>query len=43
LDEGVTVPEDAMIGYDVEQDRQQYFVSESGIVVVEPTRSSLDI
>jgi len=43
LDEGVKVPEDAMIGYDVEQDRQKYSVSESGIVVVEGSHSALDI
>ena len=43
LDEGVKVPEDAIIGYDVEQDRQQYSVSESGIVVVEASHSALDI
>jgi len=43
LDEGVKVPEDAMIGYDVEQDRQQYSVSETGIVVVEARHSALDM
>jgi glucose-1-phosphate adenylyltransferase len=43
LDEGVKVPEDAMIGYDVEQDRQKYSVSESGIVVVEASHSALDL
>lgn len=43
LDEGVTVPEDAMIGYDVEQDRQRYSVSESGIAVVEASHPSLEM
>jgi len=43
LDEGVKVPGDAMIGYDVERDREQYSVSESGIVVVEASHSALDI
>ena len=35
LDENVAVSDDATIGYDVEQDRQLYYVAESGIVVVE--------
>jgi glucose-1-phosphate adenylyltransferase len=35
LDEGVVVPDDAVIGHDMEQDRGQYYVSQSGIVVVE--------
>lgn len=34
LDEGVVVPQDAVIGHDMEQDRGQYYVSQSGIVVV---------
>ena len=35
LDEGVVVPNDAVIGQDMEQDRGRYYVSQSGIVVVE--------
>jgi glucose-1-phosphate adenylyltransferase len=35
LDKNVRVPEDASIGYDLEQDRELYHVTESGIVVVE--------
>ena len=35
LCEGVVVPNDAMIGHDMELDRGQYYVSQSGIVVVE--------
>jgi glucose-1-phosphate adenylyltransferase len=35
LDEGVVVPDDAVIGHDMEQDQGQYYVSQSGIVVVE--------
>ena len=31
---GVHIPDGAEIGYDLEQDRKQYTVSESGIVVV---------
>jgi glucose-1-phosphate adenylyltransferase len=37
------VPEDASIGYDAEQDRRLYHVTESGIVVVEGNRSPVDI
>ena len=43
LDKNVRVPEDAMIGYDLEQDKLLYHVTESGIVVVEGHRSSVDI
>ena len=43
LDKNVRVPEDAMIGYDTEQDKVLYHVTESGIVVVEGHRSSVDI
>jgi glucose-1-phosphate adenylyltransferase len=43
LDKNVRVPEDTMIGYDLEQDKLLYHVTESGIVVVEGHRSSVDI
>ncbi|MGD1069001.1 MAG: glucose-1-phosphate adenylyltransferase [Bryobacteraceae bacterium] len=43
LDKNVRVPEDATIGYDEEQDRRLYHVTESGIVVVEGNRSAVDI
>ncbi|MEQ1947997.1 MAG: glucose-1-phosphate adenylyltransferase [Bryobacteraceae bacterium] len=43
LDKNVRVPEDAMIGYDLEQDKLLYHVTESGIVVVEGHRSSVEI
>ena len=43
LDKNVRVPEDASIGYDLEQDRLLYHVTDSGIVVVEGHRSSVDI
>ncbi len=33
LDEGITVPDGQHIGYDMEEDRRKYHVSESGIVV----------
>jgi glucose-1-phosphate adenylyltransferase len=43
LDKNVRVPEDAEIGYDLESDREKYFVTDSGIVVIEGTRSSVDV
>lgn len=43
LDKNVRVPEDALIGIDHEKDKQFHHVTESGIVVVEGHRSSVDI
>jgi glucose-1-phosphate adenylyltransferase len=43
LDKNVRIPEDAEIGYDLQRDRERYFVTDSGIVVIEGTRSSVDI
>jgi glucose-1-phosphate adenylyltransferase len=44
LDKNVRVPEDTQIGYDLERDRQRGFhVTESGIVVVEGTRSTVEV
>jgi glucose-1-phosphate adenylyltransferase len=43
LDKNVRIPEDATIGYDLASDRRLYYVSETGIVVVEGRRSSVDI
>jgi glucose-1-phosphate adenylyltransferase len=43
LDKNVRVPEDALIGYDLEKDRQQHYVTESGIVVVEGRRSTVEV
>ena len=43
LDKNVRIPEDAEIGYDLERDRKLYYVTESGIVVVEGHRSPVDI
>jgi glucose-1-phosphate adenylyltransferase len=34
VDRHVAVPEGEQIGYDLEKDRQRYFVTDSGIVVV---------
>jgi glucose-1-phosphate adenylyltransferase len=43
LDKNVKIPEDTMIGYDQEADRKKYFVTESGIVVIEGHHSTVDI
>jgi glucose-1-phosphate adenylyltransferase len=43
LDKNVRVPEGATIGYDLDLDKRRYHVTESGIVVVEGLRSSVDI
>jgi glucose-1-phosphate adenylyltransferase len=43
LDKNVRIPPDASIGYDLEQDRKLYNVTDSGIVVVEGLRSLVDI
>jgi len=43
LDKNVRVPEDAVIGYDLEADRARHFVTESGIVVVAGNRSPVEV
>ena len=43
IDKNFKVPEGAEIGFDLERDRELYHVTESGIVVVEGTRSQVDI
>ena len=43
LDKNVRIPEDATIGYNLERDRQLYYVTESGIVVMEGHRSTVDL
>jgi glucose-1-phosphate adenylyltransferase len=43
LDKNVRVPEDAQIGYDLERDRHFHHVTETGIVVVDGHRSSVEI
>jgi glucose-1-phosphate adenylyltransferase len=43
LDKNVRVPEDAMIGYDLERDRINHHVTESGLVVVSGDRTKVDI
>ncbi len=43
VDKNVRIPEEAVIGYDLETDRQHHYVTESGIVVVEGLRSSVQL
>jgi glucose-1-phosphate adenylyltransferase len=43
LDKNVRVPDGATIGFDLEQDKKLYHVTESGIVVVEGHRSTVDV
>ncbi len=43
LDKNVRVPDGAAIGYDLDQDKRLYHVTEGGIVVVEGMRSSVEI
>ncbi len=43
LDKNVRLPEDSVVGYDLEKDRKLYHVTESGIVVIEGNRSNVDI
>jgi glucose-1-phosphate adenylyltransferase len=43
LDKNVSVPENARIGFDLEEDRRHHTVTESGIVVVEGHRSSVQV
>ena len=43
LDKNVKIPEGAEIGYNIEEDRKRYHVSESGIVVIEGHQSTVDI
>jgi glucose-1-phosphate adenylyltransferase len=43
LDKNVRIPEGATVGHDLEEDKRRHHVTESGIVVVEGLRSSVDI
>lgn len=43
LDKNLKIAADTVIGYDLEQDRQRYHVTESGIVTVEGRRSPVPI
>jgi len=43
LDKNVKIPQNTRIGYDLEADRKKWHVTESGIVVIEGHRSTVDI
>jgi len=43
LDKNAQVPEGASIGYDLEKDRKDYYVSENGVTVVEGVRTSVEV
>ncbi len=43
LDKNVQVPPDTLIGYNLEEDRARYHVTETGLVVVEGNRSAVGI
>jgi glucose-1-phosphate adenylyltransferase len=43
LEKNVKIPADAVIGYDLAEDRKRYFVTDSGIVVVEGTRTPVEL
>ena len=43
LDKNVILPEDSLIGYDLESDRRRYHVTDSGITVVEGRRSRVPV
>lgn len=43
LEKNVRIPEDAVIGYDLEKDKEKYFVSDSGIVIITGPRSPVQL
>ncbi len=43
LDKNVKIPPGTQIGYDLDEDRKRYFVTDSGIVVIEGHQSTVDI
>ena len=43
LDKNVIIPDDAVIGFDAEEDKKHYHVTETGIVVIEGRRSSVEV
>jgi glucose-1-phosphate adenylyltransferase len=43
LDKNVRLPEDSRIGFDPDEDKKHYHVSETGIVVVEGVRSAVEV
>jgi glucose-1-phosphate adenylyltransferase len=43
LDKNVRIEPDASVGYDLEHDREKYYVTDSGIVVMEGHRSTVEV
>ena len=43
LEKNVRIPEGTVIGYDLEDDRKKYVVTETGLVVVEGTRTPVQL
>jgi len=43
VEKNARVPEDTVVGYDLAEDRKRYHVSDSGIVVIEGPRSSVEL
>ncbi len=43
LDKNVRIPERSELGYNLEEDRKTHHVTETGVVVVEGTRSTVDV
>ncbi len=43
LDKNVKIPPGAQVGYNLEEDREKYHVTDSGIVVIEGHQSTVDI
>jgi glucose-1-phosphate adenylyltransferase len=43
LDKNVKIPEGARIGYNLAEDRKKYYVTDTGIVVIEGHQSTVDI
>ncbi len=43
LDKNVKIPPDTEVGYDLDQDRKKYHVTETGIVIIEGHQSTVDI
>jgi glucose-1-phosphate adenylyltransferase len=43
LDNNARVPEGATIGYDLEKDRREHYVTENGITIVEGIRTSVEV
>lgn len=43
LQKNVRIPEDTVIGYDHEEDKKNYHVTESGIVVIDGTRTPMQL